>query len=137
MTAGSPTPDDILYRVGIHVADTDAQALRRSARRAGAGDRRGGYATSNTASTTPWRDAGYYGRDAENQRGRVQHARPVCRSASSSGSCWPAARNGPASRSRRIHDEIGAGILDLVFIRAAATRCCTTSSCSARRCCRA
>jgi alkanesulfonate monooxygenase SsuD/methylene tetrahydromethanopterin reductase-like flavin-dependent oxidoreductase (luciferase family) len=58
--------------------------------------------------------SGYYGRDAENQRGRIR----------ASGSLEERIENGQVlcgnpdqilQQAQRLHDELGAGILDLIF----------------------
>src|SRR5438552_10272231 len=66
-----PTPDDILYRLGVHVADTTEQAME-DLMASGAGERRSAYATSNKALDDAAAQAGYYGRDTETQRARLQ-----------------------------------------------------------------
>jgi alkanesulfonate monooxygenase SsuD/methylene tetrahydromethanopterin reductase-like flavin-dependent oxidoreductase (luciferase family) len=66
-----PVPDDVLYRLSIHVADTDAQAID-DLLAAGAAERRLGFSQSNRALDEAATNLGYYGRDVENQRGRLQ-----------------------------------------------------------------
>ncbi len=61
-----PTPDHVLYRLGVHVADTDEQALD-DLLSSGAGERRIGFALSNRALDQAAAEAGYYGRDAQTQ----------------------------------------------------------------------
>jgi alkanesulfonate monooxygenase SsuD/methylene tetrahydromethanopterin reductase-like flavin-dependent oxidoreductase (luciferase family) len=61
-----------------------------------------------------WRPPGYYGRDAENQRGRIR----------AGGSVEERIENGQIlcgnpdqilRQAQRLRDELGAGILDLIF----------------------
>jgi alkanesulfonate monooxygenase SsuD/methylene tetrahydromethanopterin reductase-like flavin-dependent oxidoreductase (luciferase family) len=66
-----PVPDDVLYRLSIHVADTDAQAVE-DLLAAGAAERRLGFSQSNRALDDAATNLGYYGRDVDNQRGRLQ-----------------------------------------------------------------
>ncbi len=109
----APTPDDIIYRVTCHVAESDDQAMADLAEAAQAP--RGGVSLALTRRTDEAiTDAGYYGRD-EAQRGRV--------AAAFSGDLKSRIDNaqilvgGPetvAAQIRRIREEIGAGVLDLV-----------------------
>jgi alkanesulfonate monooxygenase SsuD/methylene tetrahydromethanopterin reductase-like flavin-dependent oxidoreductase (luciferase family) len=124
-----PSPDDIIYRVGIQVAETDeaAQEAAQAAPARGAapasrsgipalasGARAAGFATSNMSVDDAVARSGYYGRDIENQRGRVrlggelkdriENAQILCGSPDSI-----------LRQAQRLKDEVGAGILDLVF----------------------
>lgn len=63
-------PDDIIFRIAVHVADTDEQAhedLEEAAR----GPRHLGVSTANRAVEAVVNDTGYYGRDREAQRNRL------------------------------------------------------------------
>ncbi len=124
-----PAPEDIVYRVGIQVANTDeeAQAAAGSApdRRGAPAPRQGvvaqssaaraaGLSTSNLSVDDAVARSGYYGRDIENQRGRVrlggeleqriENAQILCGSPDSI-----------LRQAKRLQDEVGAGILDLIF----------------------
>jgi len=123
-----PSPDDVIYRVGIQVAETDAEAMENASRfgtrrqpapSAGEGGqspqaRDVGYATSNMRVDDAVAEAGYYGRDLENQRARVrmggdlrdriENAQILCGSPDSI-----------LYQAQRLRDELGVGILDLVF----------------------
>lgn len=120
-----PAPDDIIYRVGIQVAETDEEAMEpppgprvetRAAQTAGAASPavRAGFATANASIDDAVAQAGYYGRDIENQRARVRR----------SGSLEERIENGQIicgspdtvlRQCQRIKEETGAGILDLIF----------------------
>src|SRR5215471_7782927 len=60
-----PTPDNVLYRLSVHVADSDEQAME-DLTASGAGEVRAGFALSNRALDDAVASVGYYGRDAEN-----------------------------------------------------------------------
>lgn len=110
-----PTPDDILYRVAVHLADTDEAALE--ALEAAEGTAGGSYSLANRNLDNAAARAGYYGRDTETQRSRlhqgdlgerIKHGRLVA--------------GGPRSvfeQIRAIRDEVGAGIIELIFQPAA------------------
>ena len=110
-----PEPDDIIYRVGIQLAETESAALEAIAAGTNqAGDRSGRFATGNMSVDDAAARAGYYGRDETNQRGRVR----------STGSLQERIDNGQVlfgspdmvlQQCKRIREEVGAGVLDLVF----------------------
>jgi alkanesulfonate monooxygenase SsuD/methylene tetrahydromethanopterin reductase-like flavin-dependent oxidoreductase (luciferase family) len=122
-----PAPDDIIYRVGIQVAETDTQA-REAAAAAGPGRgitqtrepgqapvaRAAGFATSNMSVDDAVARAGYYGRDVDNQRGRVRMGGEV-EQRIENGQILCGSPDSILRQAQRVHDEIGAGVLDLVF----------------------
>jgi alkanesulfonate monooxygenase SsuD/methylene tetrahydromethanopterin reductase-like flavin-dependent oxidoreductase (luciferase family) len=65
----APEPEDVIYRVGVHVAESDDEAiadLTQGAARSG-----GGLTMANRALESAVASAGYYGRDANSQRDRL------------------------------------------------------------------
>jgi alkanesulfonate monooxygenase SsuD/methylene tetrahydromethanopterin reductase-like flavin-dependent oxidoreductase (luciferase family) len=109
-----PAPDDVLYRVTAHVADTDEQA-REELRESGADAPRRGFSVSNRRLDDAAAGAGYYGRDAAGQRGRIQaQARPMAERIEQ-GQLLAGSPDTVLAQARRIRDELGAGILEVVF----------------------
>jgi alkanesulfonate monooxygenase SsuD/methylene tetrahydromethanopterin reductase-like flavin-dependent oxidoreductase (luciferase family) len=113
-----PAPDDIVYRVGIHVAPTDEQAVAdlTPPPNAPRGIAQTGLSTSNRAVDEAVASLGYYGRDAEHQRDRVGAARgaPLA-DRIANGQIIAGSPESCVKQIQRIHDEVGAGVLDLVF----------------------
>jgi alkanesulfonate monooxygenase SsuD/methylene tetrahydromethanopterin reductase-like flavin-dependent oxidoreductase (luciferase family) len=107
-----PTPDDIVYRLSVHVADTDEQA-HDDLTASGAGELRAGFALSNRALDDAVAQQGYYGRDAENQRGRLRPHDLASRI--ELGQLLAGSPATVVSQIRTIRDELGAGVLDLIF----------------------
>jgi alkanesulfonate monooxygenase SsuD/methylene tetrahydromethanopterin reductase-like flavin-dependent oxidoreductase (luciferase family) len=106
-----PTPDDIIYRCAIHVADTDEEA---GADLAGmpAGRR---FSISNPALESAVAGTSYYGRDFEAQRGRVGRPGGI-KDAVENGQILLGSPETVMKQIGRIREEIGAGILDLIFM---------------------
>ncbi len=101
-----PTPDHLLYRLPVHVADTDEQAIE-DLRVSGAAAGPASYTASNRAVGEAVASAGYYGRDAATQRGRAgprpegaRRARAIAGGRSRDG---PGADSGHQRRARRGH----------------------------------
>jgi alkanesulfonate monooxygenase SsuD/methylene tetrahydromethanopterin reductase-like flavin-dependent oxidoreductase (luciferase family) len=107
-----PAPDDIIYRMAVHVAETDEQAFE-DLYAAGADQRRPAYSTSNRALDDAVAGAGYYGRDAETQRGRLQTY--GLKERVELGQTLVGGPETVLSQIRTIREEVGAGILDLQF----------------------
>lgn len=108
----TPEPDDILYRLAVHVADTDDQAVE-NLLAAGAGERRTGFALSNRVLDDAAAGLGYYGRDEENQRGRLQpHA---LNERIELGQLLAGGPDTVLSQICKVRDAVGCGILDLIF----------------------
>jgi alkanesulfonate monooxygenase SsuD/methylene tetrahydromethanopterin reductase-like flavin-dependent oxidoreductase (luciferase family) len=107
-----PSPDDVLYRLGAHVADTDEQAIEdlevpvvgvaRLSR------------IVNPVVMRAITDAGYLGRDAANQAGRVMQVRSL-KERIELGELVAGSPETVIRQIRSIKDELGAGILDLAF----------------------
>jgi alkanesulfonate monooxygenase SsuD/methylene tetrahydromethanopterin reductase-like flavin-dependent oxidoreductase (luciferase family) len=109
-----PAPDDVLYRVTAHVADTDDQA-REELRAGGADAPRRGFSISNRRVDDAVAGAGYYGRDAAGQRGRIDaQARPMAERIEH-GQLLAGSPDTVLAQARRIRDHVGAGILEVVF----------------------
>lgn len=107
-----PTPDDILYRVGIHVADNDTQAMEDLQNSGGSGGLLSGM---NRAVHEAVASTSYYGRDAANQRARVQRGKDL-REQIDNGQLLAGGPETVLAQIARIRNEIGAGILDLTFV---------------------
>ncbi len=107
-----PTPDHVLYRLTLHVADTTQQAMD-DLIAAGASQRRPGYAMSNRALDSAAATAGYYGRDAHPQQERLQ-ARELDQRIEL-GQLIAGDPDHVFDRVRWIRSELGAGILDVSF----------------------
>lgn len=108
-----PTPDDVLYRVTAHVADSDEEAIEdlESAERAASGGT--SLSLANRAVDEGAARAGYYGRDTPAQRARLQR-RPL-RERIEQGQL---VAGGPETVLRQIgaiRDEVGTGILEVIF----------------------
>jgi alkanesulfonate monooxygenase SsuD/methylene tetrahydromethanopterin reductase-like flavin-dependent oxidoreductase (luciferase family) len=126
-----PESDDIIYRVGIFVAPTDEEAREMAAALPGRGmepppkpgdapesasARAAGFATSNMKVDDAVASSGYYGRDLENQRGRVR-AGGSLDDRIDNGQVICGSPDSVLRQAKRIQKETGAGILDLVFPR--------------------
>jgi alkanesulfonate monooxygenase SsuD/methylene tetrahydromethanopterin reductase-like flavin-dependent oxidoreductase (luciferase family) len=108
----SPTPDDVLYRLSIHVADTDQQAID-DLLAAGAAERRGGLSTANKALDEAAARLGYYGRDVENQRGRLEIRE--FKERIELGQLLVGSPETVLQQICTIQESLGCGILDLIF----------------------
>jgi alkanesulfonate monooxygenase SsuD/methylene tetrahydromethanopterin reductase-like flavin-dependent oxidoreductase (luciferase family) len=108
----TPTPENVLYRLGFHVADSDEQAAAdfeaSHARR-----QRGSPVLANQALEATIAGTGYYGSDPRNQRDRVRgHAELADRL-----ELGQVMLGGPATvlaQAERIRRQLGAGIFDLI-----------------------
>ena len=106
-----PTPDDIVYRLAIHVAETDDQALDDLRTQGPTSMPR--LSNTNRALATAVASSGYHGRDAETQQGRLSNF-----SLEERIELGQILVGGPETvlrQIRSIHDELGAGILDMHF----------------------
>jgi len=109
-----PAPDDVLYRVTAHVAGSDEEALE-DLRTAGADAPRRGFSTSNRPLDDAAAGAGYYGRDTAAQRGRIDaQSRPMLERIEQ-GQLLAGSPDTVLAQARRIREELGAGILEVVF----------------------
>jgi alkanesulfonate monooxygenase SsuD/methylene tetrahydromethanopterin reductase-like flavin-dependent oxidoreductase (luciferase family) len=94
------------------VAETDEQAVE-DLRATGADQRRPAYSTSNRALDDAVASAGYYGRETATQRSRLEtHA---LQERIELGQILVGSPDTVLSQIRTIRDEVGAGILDLMF----------------------
>jgi alkanesulfonate monooxygenase SsuD/methylene tetrahydromethanopterin reductase-like flavin-dependent oxidoreductase (luciferase family) len=104
-----PAPDDVIYRIGFYVAETDEEAFADMAQ----APQRVSLAESNVAIDTAVRETGYYGADARGQRGRL--APRDLRERIELGQILVGSPDTVLAQVKRIRDEIGAGILDLTL----------------------
>jgi alkanesulfonate monooxygenase SsuD/methylene tetrahydromethanopterin reductase-like flavin-dependent oxidoreductase (luciferase family) len=107
-----PTPDDVIYRLAMHVAETDDAAIE-DMRAAAGGLPSIGLTFRNKAIEQAAADAGYYGRDIETQRGRLQ-SRGALMDRIERGQVLVGGPETVLKQIARIRDILGAGILDLV-----------------------
>jgi alkanesulfonate monooxygenase SsuD/methylene tetrahydromethanopterin reductase-like flavin-dependent oxidoreductase (luciferase family) len=107
-----PSPDHVLYRLGVHVAETDQQAYD-DLHEAGAAGRRIAFSTSNMAVDNAAATAGYYGRDEATQR--LRHETHALQERVALGQIMVGSPDTVWRRVREIHQELGAGILELNF----------------------
>ena len=105
-------PDDIVYRVICHVADTDDEALEQFSSAAKASPR-GSLTFANKDLERAIDEAGYYGRDREAQRQRLMPR--GLQENIEVGSLLLGSPDTVVSQIERIHRDLGAGILDLTI----------------------
>ena len=108
------TPEDILYRVGVHVADTDEQAFEDLSPAAGTA-RAQGFSRSNPALDEAASRAGYYGRDTNTQRARLLAGDHSLRERVEAGQTLCGSPESVLKQLQRVRDEVGAGVVDLIF----------------------
>lgn len=107
-----PTPDDVLYRLNVHVAESDEEALADLVA-AGAAEGRVGFSRSNATLDETAAQLGYYGRDTAMQRERTR-PHPLQERIE----LGQLLLGGPETVIRQIcaiRDALGCGILDLSF----------------------
>jgi alkanesulfonate monooxygenase SsuD/methylene tetrahydromethanopterin reductase-like flavin-dependent oxidoreductase (luciferase family) len=102
----------VLYRLSVHVADTDEQAID-DLLASGAAERRVGFSQSNRALDDTAANLGYYGRDVENQRGRLQPH--DLNERIELGQLLVGSPPTVLNQVRTVRDALGCGILDLIF----------------------
>jgi alkanesulfonate monooxygenase SsuD/methylene tetrahydromethanopterin reductase-like flavin-dependent oxidoreductase (luciferase family) len=107
-----PVPEDVLYRLSVHVADTDEQAID-DLLVSGAAEPRVGFSQSNRALDDTAAHLGYYGRDVENQRGRLQPH--DLNERIELGQLLVGSPSTVLKQIRTVRDALGCGILDLIF----------------------
>ncbi len=111
-TGWRPEPDQVIYRINFHVGDSD-EAAREEVMAAISGPRSLSLAISRDADKAI-ADAGYYGRD-EAQKGRVAAAfGGGLDQRIDAGALLLGGPRTVIDQIRRIRDEVGAGVLDLV-----------------------
>lgn len=109
----TPRPDDILYRLMAHVAETDDKAMADAAE-AGLEKPRVSLSMANRAVENEAAQAGYYGRDEADQRGRL--ADHSLKDRIELGQMLLGGPETVLSQIARLKREIGAGVLDITLI---------------------
>jgi alkanesulfonate monooxygenase SsuD/methylene tetrahydromethanopterin reductase-like flavin-dependent oxidoreductase (luciferase family) len=110
----NPRPDDIIYRIPCYVAESDDRAMDDLASAAAAAVPRSISLSLSQGAETAIAGAGYYGRD-DAQRGRVaQLFQSSTRERIEHGQMLLGSPRTVVGQIRRIHEEIGAGVLDIV-----------------------
>jgi alkanesulfonate monooxygenase SsuD/methylene tetrahydromethanopterin reductase-like flavin-dependent oxidoreductase (luciferase family) len=102
-----PTSDDIIYRVGIHVADSDEQAFADMSE----GPPHTGLSMRNRAVESAVAESGFYGADFEHQRNRL--APRDLRERVALGQLLVGSPDTVATQIRAIHATLGNGVIDL------------------------
>ena len=106
-----PEPEQIIYRLGMHVAETDDEAIE-DLKSAGGGQPAVGLSFRNKSVETAVKTSGYYGRDVETQRARLQ-SRGAVADRIQKGQVLVGSPKTVIKQIKRIRDELGAGVLDL------------------------
>jgi alkanesulfonate monooxygenase SsuD/methylene tetrahydromethanopterin reductase-like flavin-dependent oxidoreductase (luciferase family) len=113
-TGWTPAEDDVIYRVGIHVAKTDQQAFDELQSGEPEGNTR--LARANPVIDDVVAEAGYYGRDQQQQRGRVgQNRGAQFADRLENGQQLAGSPETVLAQICNIRRELGAGVLDLIF----------------------
>jgi alkanesulfonate monooxygenase SsuD/methylene tetrahydromethanopterin reductase-like flavin-dependent oxidoreductase (luciferase family) len=112
-----PAGEHLLYRIAVHVADSDDQAREEWAPLAAARGHAGGLrlSTANPAVDEAAAGAGYYGRDAARQRSRL-HAGGDLDERIKSGQLMIGSPETVLRQAARIGRELGVGVLELAFV---------------------
>jgi alkanesulfonate monooxygenase SsuD/methylene tetrahydromethanopterin reductase-like flavin-dependent oxidoreductase (luciferase family) len=109
-----PTPDDVVYRAAAYVAETDEQAWADMRRLVESAPRGGGSLTAgNPGLDEAVARTGFYGRDDSVRASR--HARRSLEERVELGQLFLGGPESVAAQLRHLHDEVGAGVVDLVF----------------------
>jgi alkanesulfonate monooxygenase SsuD/methylene tetrahydromethanopterin reductase-like flavin-dependent oxidoreductase (luciferase family) len=106
-----PTPDNVLYRLAAHVADTDEQALEDLSAPGTSSMPR--LSNTNRALAAAVASSGYHGRDAETQQSRLGNY--SLKERIELGQILVGSPDTVLDQIRRIRDEIGAGIVEIHF----------------------
>ena len=106
-----PEPEQIIYRLGMHVAETDDEAIE-DLKSAGGGQPAVGLSFRNRSVETAVKTSGYYGRDVDTQRARLQ-SRGAVADRIKKGQVLVGSPKTVIKQIKRIRDELGAGVLDL------------------------
>jgi alkanesulfonate monooxygenase SsuD/methylene tetrahydromethanopterin reductase-like flavin-dependent oxidoreductase (luciferase family) len=109
----TPGPDDIIYRIPVHVAATDDEAMQDLAAAAAAGPRSISLALSRDAERAI-AEAGYYGRDEAQQRRVAALFSSGMRERIEQGQILIGSPATVIEQIRRIHEQVDAGVLDLI-----------------------
>jgi alkanesulfonate monooxygenase SsuD/methylene tetrahydromethanopterin reductase-like flavin-dependent oxidoreductase (luciferase family) len=102
-----PTSDDVIYRIGVHVADTDEQAIADLSH----GPRHVGLSMRNRAVESAVAESGFYGRDAEDQRNRLIPR--DLKERIDLGQILVGSPDTVLAQIRTIHAKVGNGVIDL------------------------
>lgn len=108
----TPEPDDVIYRLQIHVAETDEQAMEEFAQAAKAAPLRG-FALANRALEGAVASSGYYGRDVEAQRQRLVPRE--LRERLELGQLLLGSPDTVVKQIESVYRELGCGVLDLII----------------------
>jgi alkanesulfonate monooxygenase SsuD/methylene tetrahydromethanopterin reductase-like flavin-dependent oxidoreductase (luciferase family) len=111
-----PAPDQLLYRIAVHVGRTDAQAREDWAPLAAAHGHTGGLrlSTGNPAADDAATRAGYYGRDTARQRSRLQAGGDIDERIETA-QLMLGSPDTVLGQVDRLRCELGVGILELIF----------------------
>jgi alkanesulfonate monooxygenase SsuD/methylene tetrahydromethanopterin reductase-like flavin-dependent oxidoreductase (luciferase family) len=114
-----PTGDQLLYRIAVHVGQTDGQAREEWAPLAAAHGHAGGLrlSSANRAVDDAAAGAGYYGRDAARQRSRL-HAGGDIDERIETAQLMIGSPDTVLGQAARLGRELGVGILELAFVAA-------------------
>jgi alkanesulfonate monooxygenase SsuD/methylene tetrahydromethanopterin reductase-like flavin-dependent oxidoreductase (luciferase family) len=110
-----PSPEQVLYRAAVHVADTDEAAWADCAPFATPDRPIGALSMANPAIDEAVAGAGYYGRDTARQRERIMAAGDL-RERIDTGQILAGAPDTVLRQAEAIQRALGAGILELAFI---------------------
>lgn len=110
----TPTADDVVFRLGFHVADNDEDAMQDLLNAPGGGAARVGVSVSNKAVEEAVKDAGYYGRDVEGQRGRL-FSRGQLEDRIESGQILVGGPDTVISQIKKLKATVGCGVMDLTI----------------------
>jgi alkanesulfonate monooxygenase SsuD/methylene tetrahydromethanopterin reductase-like flavin-dependent oxidoreductase (luciferase family) len=111
-----PSPDQLLYRIAVHVAESDAQAREDWASLAAAQGHPGSLrlSTGNPAADEAATRAGYYGRDTARQRSRLQAGGDIDERIETA-QLMLGSPDTVLGQVDRLGRELGVGILELIF----------------------
>lgn len=107
-----PQADDIIYRLGMHIADTDEEAISDIVE-AGADKPRAGITLMNMAVLNAVQDSKYYGKDTEKDR-ESNIAKHGLEEKIELGELIVGSPETVISQIKKIHNELGPGILDVI-----------------------
>lgn len=111
----TPTPDDFIFRLGVHVADTDEQAIDDLTSAGGKPPPPGGISLMNREVANAVGQSSYYGQDPESRQENRQTARNMDERIEL-GQLLVGGPETVKKQMKRIRDELGAGVLDLITV---------------------
>ena len=106
-----PEPEQIVYRIGMHCTEDDEEAIN-DLTRTGGGQPAVGLSFRNRSVESAVAQSGFYGRDIDTQRGRLQ-SRGEIASRIEKGQVLVGTPETILKQIKRIRDELGCGVLDL------------------------